>query len=226
MAKYGLLVPGDKGRLWPFVPALTDLLRRDKTTTTVRINATSPASPCPPAVRGPFQLDCSQGKLKSSNGMQTAPIPSKFLLVLKAMLATDSKHFQSIKTSLTYEKVATYYLQGFVQDTPPEQNAKAAKLKKRIEGGVDSKYLKKQAQQFKRGFAVWLRRWKIDIDDIVLCDRKDESYRLGNSWGDPPSFYASEVSLLTANPSALESLAAPKTGKTRIRSPDHDDSED
>ena len=142
------------------------------------------------------------------------------------MLATDSKRYRSIRTSLSYEEVATCYLKGLVEDTATDKNDDSARLKKKIASGVDSLYLKKQAQQFKRGFAVWLKRWNIDISDVVLCDREDNAYRLGNAWDDPPTIYASEASIFTTKPSALESLAAPKTGKTKIRSPDHDDSED
>jgi len=230
--RYGLIVRAANGKLRPFAPSLPEFLRDGVNEATFgNITARQPTSPLredpgPTKLQGPFQLDCSEGKLRAANGRQTARIPSKFLLVLEAMLKTESGRYGSLKTLLSYTEVAAHYTKGLVQDTPSEEDDERKKLKQAIADSEEDPYLKKKAQQFKRGFAVWLKRWNIAIKDVVLCDRHDGAYRMGHSWDDPPTFYASEASLFTTDHKTLERLAAPKTGKTKIHSPDCDHAED
>lgn len=229
LVKYGVLVRDSKGQLQPFAPALTSLLKREKAVS-IKPASTPTTAAQSHKLEGPFQLDCSTGTLKAGNGFKTAVLPAKYLFVLKAMLGTDSSRYKSIKTSLSYTEVAAHYTKGRIEEEPSEMLSEHTKLKKAQASDCVEEYMKKIAQQFKRGFRVWLNKSNIEIDDIVLCDRNDGAYRLGNFWGNPATIYGSEASLLSVDHKTLEGLAAPKTGKAKSRSqertPDRDESED
>jgi tetratricopeptide (TPR) repeat protein/cold shock CspA family protein len=174
---------------------------------------------------GPFQLDWYEKELKGTNG-STVRIPSKYLYVLEAMLEIVSKRPMVVKRKLGYEVVGKLYLKGVFQDNPQWKKGEVARVKKATKADREEVYMKERAQQFKRSFAVWLRKWNIPIKEVVVCDRGAGIYRLGEMWHERPVMNHSEATMHRATPETLDSFAGPATETTDDPEGDNSDMED
>jgi hypothetical protein len=142
------------------------------------------------------------------------------------MLEIVSKRPMVVKRKLGYEVVGKLYLKGVFQDNPQLKKGEVARVKKATKADREEVYMKERAQQFKRSFAVWLRKWNIPIKEVVVCDRGAGIYRLGEMWHERPVMNHSEATMHRATPETLDSFAGPATETTDDPEGDNSDMED
>lgn len=127
-----------------------------------------------------IRYDRAVGQFNLPNN-QRLSVPNRFRKVIGEMTKRVGDGSSARVSALSYLEVAKLFELGKLlekgKNQPREAERKLQADMKRIESNP-----KRIAQEFGRQFARWLKSRSIEPKKAILCDRRAQSYRLGEGW--------------------------------------------